>query len=517
MSTPTRRFRITGFVLMYVFAVAARCLASCVPDKLATPAPRDPVALVLAAQQACPKNAIEFRRSLEKSGARLEPTMVNFEGFHNPGSGNFFIFEIVSGALTAPASKISIQRGDLLFGHFLTATDDGRLVPSQDDLLIELIAWDPDKQFYNFYELRGAGWVYRGDSKDILDDIRLLHRQRPASVPAFGERLRCSFCHVNGGLLQKELAQPHNDWFLQSRQLPMGGLKPDPAVKTILDAVVDADALTTLVAASPRRLADSAGYRKVLAARSMQEQLRPLFCPVEVNIESDPHPSDDRKSAPVRVPSGFFVDPRLATVDVSVSSASYDAAVQKLRSSLPRTAGRADADHPWLTPVKAHSDIVAVDALIERRVIDKEFALDVLAVDFTNPVFSNTRCALLKLVPDDAGADLVERFVGALRGASMPGAVELLGNLTDPKRNAAFHESRAKAFAGDCRQRAGETSAVLEWFSLLAQRRVEVSTSEISSDRRRHILEDPGRIVFPATQPGATAGRLVLTPACQVQ
>ena len=67
--------------------------------------------------------------------------------------------------------------------------------------------------------------------KDILDDIRLLHRQRTASEPPFGRRLRCSGCHVNGGLLQKELAAPHNDWHLEARHLPLGSLKPDPAVK----------------------------------------------------------------------------------------------------------------------------------------------------------------------------------------------------------------------------------------------------------------------------------------------
>jgi hypothetical protein len=88
--------------------------------------------------------------------------------------------------------------------------------------------------------------------------------------------------------------------------------------------------------------------------------------------------------------------------------------------------------------VKAQSDIVAVDALIEQRTIDKEFAADVLAVDFTNPVFSASRCGLLKFVPNDGGSSFVSRFQDALRGASVPGAVELLGNLTDPQRHAAW-------------------------------------------------------------------------------
>src|SRR3954468_6546697 len=47
--------------------------------------------------------------------------------------------------------------------------------------------------------------------------------------------------------------------------------------------------------------------------------------------------------------------------------------------------------------------------------------------------------------------------------------------------------------------------------------RVEVSTSEISQNPRGRILENPGRITFPSTQPRAVAGRLALTPACQLR
>lgn len=508
------RFVITGSGLMSVFAALAN--AACVPRNLAAPPPQDPVVRVLAQQNACPKNAMEFVDALRRFGARMEPTMVNFVGFHNPDPGAFFIFEIVSGG-GAPPSTSAIERGDLLFGHFTTATDNGRLVSDdQNRLVIELIAWDQGKQFYNFYELFDGDWFYRGDSRDILDDIALLHRQRNASASPFGGRLRCSGCHVNGGLLQKELARPHNDWFVKDRKLPLGALKPDAFVQGKLADLADADELSTLVVASAQRLADSPGYRKVLAARSMQEQLRPLFCAVELNIESDSDPFDDRKPA-LRVPSAFFADPRLATADISVQRQHYDRALQKLSSRLPQPRGRADADHGWLTPVKARADMVAVDALISQGIVDKEFAADVLAVDFTNPALSRTRCNLLKLVPDKGGSDFAARFQDALRAASAPGSKELLANLTDPARTADFHEKQAAAFLANCAKRAADPGAVLDWLRLLAQRRAEVSASEISQNPRGHILEDPGRIVFPSIQPKPTAGRLALTPACQVQ
>ena len=248
----------------------------------------------------------------------------------------------------------------------------------------------------------------------------------------------------------------------------------------------------------------------------MQERLRPLFCPMELNIKSDILPFDDRKPA-VRVPSAFFVDPRLAMAEIVVQRDHYDVALRTTNSHLPKMPGRLDADHGWLTPVKARSDVVAIDSLIERGVVSKDFAMAVLAVDFTNPVFSKTRCGLLQLVPDKAGSDFLVRFQSALRNAGTPRATALHENLTDPARNAAFFEGQARAFLAACQRRTTEAAAVTEWYQLLAQRRAEVAASEISQNPSGRILEDPGRIVFPSTRPAAVPRRLALTPACRVE
>jgi hypothetical protein len=512
----TRLAVFAATILAVVAMAAAAGQAACLPKDLPSPPPQDAVARVLAAQATCPKGAVAFLAALKQMGVTTAPTMVNFVGFHAPDDGAFFIFEIAASD-GPPASAFAIERGDLLFGHFTTVTGSGKLVSNTADLVIELIAWDPGKQYYNFYELlQGDGWFYRGDSASILDDLQQLHRQRTASAPIFGDKLRCSGCHVNGGLVQKEMTPPYNDWFTHDRPLPLGRLKPDAFVKGRLADLRDADELTALVKASARRLADSPGYQAVLAARSMQEQLRPLFCPMELNIESDLAPVDDKKPT-ARIPSAFFVDPRLAAAEISIARPAYDAALEKAGSRLPRTPGRVDADHAWLTPVKAQSDIVAVDRLIERGVISEEVAVDVLAVDFANPVFSATRCGLLKLVPDDGGADLVGRLQDALRGASIPGATALLANLSDPAKDAAFHRQQAQALLASCQQRATDPAAVNDWYRLLAQRRVEVSDSEISKNPQGHILEDPNRIVFPSTKKKEVAGRLMLTAACEVK
>jgi hypothetical protein len=493
------------------------CHAACTPENAPQPPNQDALARLLEAQDRCPSTALEFRTLVDGSGTRLETTMVNFLSFHNPNPGAFFLFEIVSGQLAGLHRPI--ERGDLLFGHFLTRSRS-RLVLNTSDLLVEVIAWDPAKQLFNFYELvedggpQRASWFYRGDSRLILEDIQFLYRQRTAGQRPFREQLRCSGCHVNGGLLQKELASPHNDWWMKSRPLPVGSLTPDPAVTKILQGLVDADELTKLVQATSRRLAASPAYRKVLQSRTMQEQLRPLFCAVELNIESDRAPFDERKPA-VQIPAGFFADPRLGDSSIAIQRTNYEQALQQFRSHMQGLPGRADADHAWLAPVKATSDIVMAEALVEMGVVDNEFVADVLAVDFTNPLFSASRCGLLTLVPASDGPDFLPRFQAALKTSSEPAAKLLLENLTDPKRDAAFHRQQVRGYLEACQKRASEPEAAIEWFGLLTQRRAEVDQVELSKHRQGHILESPDRVVFPlASAPG---GRLGLTPACEVR
>lgn len=105
----------------------------------------------------------------------------------------------------------------------------------------------------------------------------------------------------------------------------------------------------------------------------MQEQLRPLFCPVELNLESDSTPLDD-KAAQINIPSAFFVDPLLmqgSAGSISIKRADYDAALKALKSSFPEALpARPDADHGWLTPVKAFSDSLAIESLIKDGLIE---------------------------------------------------------------------------------------------------------------------------------------------------
>ncbi len=466
----------------------------------------DALARLLNAAKECPRDVFALRATIVRDGGKLETAMVANRGFHNPSQGSFSMFELVLGKV----GGITLAPGDAFIGHF-TAADGERLVPEQvasaNALMIEAFAWDDSKGYYNFYELRGDGttgrWFYRGDSFDILVDNRALHRQANPTVPAFGNRLRCSACHSGGGPIMKELAEPHNDWWEPKRGLDFGKRTPDPRIAPLFASLVPAERLAEAVRMGIAKLESSARFDVARKATTLQEQLRPLFCPVEVNFESSPE-----VAGPVQVPTSFFVDPRLQPMvpsQVRVERAAYDDVLKRTGTNFPETP-RADADHPWLTPVKGAGDIAAVESLIAGGVIDRETVADILAVDMTEPVFSSVRCGLLRLVPENASG-WQSTFAALLSNSHVPGAKELFTNLTDPARTAAFHKEQAAGFIKKCAVKPNVDAL----FATLVGRREAVASSEISKNPRGQILEPGFRVIFPETPAPIPRTRLNLS------
>ncbi len=382
----------------------------------------DALARVLASSNPCAHDAVALRTQIITRGGRIATAFVGNRGFHNPGEGSFSLFETVTGEL---GSAGPVADGEFFFGHFVEPVGSRLALnqsPARDNLMVEVVAWDPAKGLFNFYELLGAGdvgrWEYRGDSGDILADTTLLHRPRSPGQPSIGRTLRCSSCHVNGGPILKEVAAPHNDWWSAARPLPLGGRQFDSQTASIAAGFIDGSRLSTSVRTGLTKLNASVKFREAVKRRTLQEQLRPLFCPVELNLESDTTPLDG-KSAATRLPSALWIDPRLAQASLGVARADYDAALAETGSRFPEIT-RSDADHAWLGPVKALSDQIAVSALVNDKTIDDEFVADVLAVDFTNPALSSPRCKLLRLVPVDATADWRDRFREGAHGGERP-------------------------------------------------------------------------------------------------
>src|SRR5580693_9097378 len=79
----TRLLNATGVLLL----VARLCQAECVPEHAPLQPNQDALARLLKAQDRCPVTTPDFLNLVEGSGAKLETTMVNFLGFHNPDPG----------------------------------------------------------------------------------------------------------------------------------------------------------------------------------------------------------------------------------------------------------------------------------------------------------------------------------------------------------------------------------------------------------------------------------------------
>lgn len=482
---------------------------------------------VLAAEPVCPGNALQFRNLLETKGLTLHPSMVANRGYNNPlPAGSFSFFEAVTGSYGGE----TLALGDWFFGHFTAASIDSTaatsiLSPQQsatpNNLLLESVVWDPRKGLFNFYEIRGNGqqgiWFYRGDSLDIIKDITNLDRNDSpdqlqfGSLATDGARLRCSGCHMNGGPIMKELAPPHDSWWRPERPLKLGAMRIAPELQPILSSLVDANDFAHWVQTGENKLLASKPYQSARGTRSLQEQLRPLFCEQEVNLESDAMPYERPVAeGVVRASTALFLDPRLlpqgpdhVLLDYSMyqnALVAFDSLFLDFQAGGARPTDSLDADHAFETPVKAWSDMALVDSMVASQLIDEEFVLDVLAVDMTRPMFSSARCGLLRLLPLSADADWRHEFLTALERSKWPAAKELLANLKDSTKSAAYHRARAAQIVVRVQENTHLQSGVTALVRLLAQQRIAVFQDQISQHPQGQIFEPEFRLIFPTLQ-----------------
>ena len=440
----------------------------------------------------CPANVLELKEQIKNLGGEIAATMVANRGFHNPNFGSFSFFENVTGQIEG--FPMNVEKGDFTFGHFTGKTRSGQLVldqnPRRGALMIELIVWDAKKNSYNFYELIGQGgssqWFYRGDTQDIFEDNKNLYlSQQPGQ---FGQKLRCSGCHVNGGPIIKEFQAPHNAWWEDARGIPLGGAVLSTEVAEIMKDLEEASTLANNTEQGMQKWADNLKVSDF----SLQEWLRPLFCPMEVQFASSPKPLQS-SAGTVTIPSEFFVDAFWGKQDIKISQSGYIKALEKFGFQFPETSN-IDADHAWLTPVKAWSDSLIVKTAIKLGIYNEEFVADVLAVNAFQPVFSQTRCELLKLTPKQM-ENWESKLASTLEGSSQAGAQELFKHMTDGKFTQDFHQTQISASLKSCGQNAEQNLDAL--LGSLQWKRQQAGTWELAQNPRGQILEPGFRVIFP--------------------
>jgi len=486
------------FLSLYAFTASATC-SIYNSDGSEASSKGDVLYKILSHQKDCPRDVVVFKSLLEKSSLKSESTMVANRGFYNPKLGSFSFFEIVYG--NWGEANFLVKKGDFFFGHFTEIKNEEIIldqIPSENKLMIELIVWDPKKQLYNFYELRGTDsasrWFYRGDSLDALKDNTYLYRDVPSGMPKFGNRMRCSACHNSGGPIMKEISLPHNDWWRAARPLPLGNHQLDAEVVKQINAVIEPQILSQAVLSGIDQLENSESYQDFKSQLSLQEQLRPLFCEVEINLQSDDTPLDNTKI--VSIPSAFFITPFLHEDHFFIDKKNYENHLVKYNMNFPETT-RNDADHAWLIPVKGTSDIKAIHTLIDKKIIDNKFAAAVLSIDLQNPIFSSKRCELLRLVPQEFSPRWQSEFLAALKGSDLPQARALYLQLTNPEYTFDDYVSEAKNIAYKIQISLKENQGQRQYFQKMIDSRRAVMESEISENPLGQILEPGFRVIFP--------------------
>ncbi len=454
----------------------------------------DTLYTVLQTVTNCPQNVQSLKAAIANVGLQSQPYMVANRGIHNPTFGSFSFFEQVTGS--SDLLNHTVATGEFFFGHFTTAENNiviSDQEPSAGKLLVELIAWDHFKKLFNFYELIGTGqgaqWFYRGDSADILADNALIYLN--PNGPQFGSNLRCSACHTSGGPIMKEMADPHNDWWTKSRPLSFAPNAVSTEVEKWVNKIADASDFSQVIKTGIIKLEESPQYQSAKLKFSLSTLLRPLFCETEINLESDAFPLVLAKNT-VSISSASIVSPFLATASIEIAVSAYQQLLKSVGMQFPET-NMPDADHAWLVPVKGYSDLIAIESLINKGIVTKEFVADVLAIDFKNPLFSSERCGLLQLIPLEG----ITHFPEQLLKSNLPGASELHQNLTNPLLTQNFHSQKAQQFLVQTQQDLNTTIGQLELFKKLIASRQAVYDSEISKNPRGQILEPGFRVIFP--------------------
>lgn len=447
-----------------------------------------------------PKTPSEFLQVLEDAGHTVSTHMVANRGALNHTLGSFSVFGDVGPELT--------------FGIFVEPNPQGHLVLQESfdvRLLIEVITRDKETGLHNFWELIGDGetadWHYRGNSLDVIADVEEIN-MGPTDTPMFGTRLRCSGCHTGGGLVMKERF-PYNDW-RNEEPLPTGKWINSPRVSEFAESSEPASHLDDLV---HRSLKTYVGTLEERSPETPKQWMRSVLAPLEMNLVSDTRPYITRivEGSDVEIPAEFFVDPRVSgrLEPVHVPAAVYRQAINELGSSFAEdeTPGLEETQHAFLVPTVSRFDRLRTESLLRRGLLDNELLLDLLAVDFTTPIYSQERLSLMRLLPEDwkSPSELREHLESQLRTrrATDEATAQLADFILDPKFDSSFHRRKAVEFVERCRRSADQIETVKKWLRLAAQRRLEIQAAQTSANPRGSILEgglgsEGFRRIFPA-------------------
>jgi hypothetical protein len=482
----------------------------------------DPIAKKLLEGKDCPGSYSAALKKLKGNDSRgCKDTL---GGKQVDGLGTFLISETVAHLDDAKAEAST-------FRTIITKTCEDRKV---DDMLfsgsasvagvsdtnVEMIGKDSVSGVFNYYEvLDGGEWVFYGDSLDFIGDgyeckpsgFCVAKNSKKASSPT---KKSCASCHVSGGLIMKELDAP---WLHWTGEFAKGSEKVVEAHKATLGNQQTGEELE-LTVVRPSFEAYNDKRANFLASKGVAELVRPLFCTMDVNLSSG------------LVESHLIADKALAVEQLQADFDLYEELKKEVRqriNGLP--ASVTDTASPFTFPSRGEIDIAYGVALDRAKLVDNELLQDILSVDFTRPIFSGQRCALVESIQGktaaldakladfakqtdknrkNALAAEIAKAIPALFKAALsakpsrtPAEEKFLSNLTDPKATADAHKQTAEAFIRKCNTRLSpdvETDqarrkAALKEFMTYASHTRSVMRKDVIGFNGQDLLEGRGK------------------------
>src|SRR5262245_3273270 len=296
-----------------------------------------------------------------------------------------------------------------------------------------------------------------------------------------------------------ELKAPWIHWHSQSAGIRDEALAPDDPLRSdpIWKARTGAEHLETdVVRPGIQRWNDArlrACQRDGKLTR-LPEFLRQVLDTTTVNLASSPVESRELAAGePVPLPITFFVDsdalvdelgldPGLAA-PLTVDGAHYRECLRRYEVGITDGDYRfpGDTHFAFVVPERAFEDLLVLRSLRGLGLLPDKLAAALLMVDFSNPVFSPRRAALLRHVPSQAvvgaGSDFPARFVAAVEAAAGGLAAdspehELLAHWRLPDATwRRVHEARLAAFFAALALRLGDADGFVPLFALAESRR----------------------------------------------
>ena len=338
---------------------------------------KDPIAeLLIRAGTTCPKNALEMVQKLDEvspcpGGPGLRTSVVSDGARFVDGPERY---------RTISTRSCGDEPDHALFFTLLNVNTESRL---DSFTFVEMMAFDPESQLYNYYTNSSGNFSFEGTSIDAIEG-----------------NIGCGRCHNQGGPIMKELDRPWVHWDsgdslpgvaeLFANDPTHGQRRSARDLEKIIKGGNDA-----LNAARTAHYSSSANS-------SVSRLLEPLFCSTELNLQTAGlSPGADIQS----IPGDLVLDLMLAELvglsntDINMSQDSYADTITRLGQTIPSFSDQSDTAFKFLFPERSHVELSAVRALLKSEIIDNDFAVDVLSLDFTKPLRSPERCELLRFAP----------------------------------------------------------------------------------------------------------------------